>query len=60
MKVFFDTNIYVAEALFGKGAEQIMQAVARGRWRVFVHVHVVEETAHVLTDYLAGLNILWR
>lgn len=52
MKIFFDSNVYVTEALFGEGAEQIMGAVARARWRVYVNRHVIEETAHVLSDYL--------
>jgi putative PIN family toxin of toxin-antitoxin system len=52
MKVFFDANVYVAEALFGEGAERIMHAMARGRWRIYVNQYVVDETAHVLADYL--------
>ena len=29
MKVYFDTNVYVAEALLGEVAEQIVQAMKR-------------------------------
>jgi hypothetical protein len=28
MKVFFDTNVYVAEALLGRGARQMIDATA--------------------------------
>src|SRR4051812_10620019 len=52
MKVFFDANVYVTEALLGEGAEQIMEAVTHARWRVYVNQYVIDETSHVLTDYL--------
>jgi putative PIN family toxin of toxin-antitoxin system len=52
MKVFFDTNVYVAEALLGEGAAEIMRAMGRRRWRVYVNAYVVDETARVLADYL--------
>lgn len=55
MKVFFDTNVYVAETLLGEGATEIMRAMARGRWRIFVNAYVVDETGHVLIDYM-GLS----
>ena len=51
MKVFFDTNVYVAEALLGKGAEKIQRAVSCARYRIYANDYVVEETMHVLTDY---------
>ncbi len=31
MKVFFDTNVYVAEALLGEGAEAMVAATVRAR-----------------------------
>jgi hypothetical protein len=52
MKVLFDANVCVAEALLGKGAEQILKAVVQARWRIYANQYVVDETAHVLTDYL--------
>jgi putative PIN family toxin of toxin-antitoxin system len=52
MKVFFDTNVYVAETLLGGGAADIMSAMSRGKCRIFVNQHVVDETAHVLADYM--------
>jgi hypothetical protein len=33
MKVFFDTNVYVAEALLGEAAEQMLEATERVSWR---------------------------
>ena len=30
MKVFFDTNVYVAEALLGAAAEEMLPATERG------------------------------
>lgn len=35
MKVFFDTNVYVAEALLVGAAEQIVIATIEARWRIF-------------------------
>jgi putative PIN family toxin of toxin-antitoxin system len=52
MKIFFDSNVYVAEALLGEGAETIMKAVTHAHWRIYTNQYVIDETAHVLTDYL--------
>jgi putative PIN family toxin of toxin-antitoxin system len=52
MKVFFDTNVYVAEALLGKGAARIMAGMKRGRHRIYVNGYVLDEIVHVLVDYL--------
>ena len=35
MKVFFDTNVYVAEALLGAAAEQMVAATIAAKWRIF-------------------------
>lgn len=35
MKVFFDTNVYVAEALLGEAAERMLEATTRVSWRIF-------------------------
>ena len=35
MKVFFDTNVYVAEALLGQAAEQLIEATERAAWRIY-------------------------
>ena len=52
MKIFFDTNVYVAEALIGKGAERMVNATRRARWRIFTNQHVLDEVFHVLVDDL--------
>ena len=50
MKIFFDTNVYVAEAILGKAAREIVEATRRGRWRIYTSRYVVDETAHVIVD----------
>jgi uncharacterized protein len=52
MKVFFDTNVYVAEALLGGAAEQIVAATITARWRVCTSEHVLDEIERVLTEKL--------
>jgi putative PIN family toxin of toxin-antitoxin system len=52
MKVFFDTNVYVAEALLGGAAEQLVAATIAARWRVVCSEYVLDETRRVLTDKL--------
>jgi predicted nucleic acid-binding protein len=52
MKVFFDTNVYVAEALLGAAAEQMVVATVGARWRIFSSVYVLDETQRVLADKL--------
>jgi len=50
MKVFFDTNVYVAEALLGQAAEAMLAATERESWRVFVSAYVLNETERVLVE----------
>lgn len=52
MKVFFDTNVYVAEALLGGAAEQIVATTISAKWRIFVAEYVLDETERVLTEKL--------
>ncbi len=52
MKVFFDTNVYVAEALLGESAEAMLTATTAASWRLFVSDYVLDETERVLIDYL--------
>lgn len=52
MKVFFDTNVYVAEALLGGAAEQMVAATVATRGRIFVSSYVLDETQRVLNDKL--------
>ena len=51
MKVFFDTNVYVAEALLGETAEALVQATQRANWRIVTNTHVLDEMRRVLTEY---------
>ena len=52
MKVFFDTNVYVAEALLGGAAEQMLAATLEAGWRVFSSDYVLDETERVLIEKL--------
>ena len=52
MKIFFDTNVYVAEALLGRGAEKMLEATAKGSWRIYSSRYVGEELERVLTEAL--------
>lgn len=52
MKVFFDTNVYVAEALLGETAEEMVAATERAGWRIFVSMYLLDELERVLTERL--------
>ena len=52
MKVFLDTNVYVAEALLGKTAEALVEATQRAGWRIVANAHVLDEVRRVLVEYL--------
>lgn len=52
MKVFFDTNVYVAEALLGRAAGRLIEATERAGWRVYISPYVLNEMVRVLTDKL--------
>jgi putative PIN family toxin of toxin-antitoxin system len=52
MKVFFDTNVYVAEALLGGAAEQMVSASITARWRIFSSLQVLSETQRILIEKL--------
>lgn len=53
MKIFFDTNVYVAEALVGGTAEIMLSATADASWRIFISHYVMDELERVLTEDLA-------
>jgi putative PIN family toxin of toxin-antitoxin system len=53
MKVFFDTNVYVAEALLGGAAEHMVAATIAARWRILTSEYVLDETQRVLTGKFA-------
>ena len=52
MKVFFDSNAYIAEALLGAAAEQMIVATVSARWRVYSSAYVLEEVERVLVEKL--------
>ncbi len=51
MKIFFDTNVYIAEALLGEAAETMLAATAAASWRIYVSQTVLDEIQRVLVDY---------
>src|SRR5437588_11059544 len=52
MKVFFDTNVYVAEALLGETAALLIDATARASWRMHVSTYLLDELTRVMTEKL--------
>lgn len=49
MRVFFDTNVYVAEAILGEAAERMVEATQRASWRIYCSTVVLDEVERVLT-----------
>jgi putative PIN family toxin of toxin-antitoxin system len=60
MRVFFDTNVYIAEVLLGGAAEQIVAATLKARWRIFSSGYVLDETERVLTEKFSFSRRLGR
>jgi uncharacterized protein len=60
MKIFFDANVYIAEALLGGSAEQMIAATLAARWRIFSSAQVLDETQRVLTVKLGFSERLAR
>ena|SRR2546423_13806326 len=52
MKIFFDTNVYIAEALVGRGAIRVIEATQRGKWRIYSSSYQVTELVRVLVEDL--------
>jgi predicted nucleic acid-binding protein len=52
VKVFFDTNVYVAEDLLGQVAEQLLEATERASWRIYASLYLLDELEPVLTEKL--------
>ncbi len=52
MKIFFDTNVYVAEALLGEAAEVILAVTERASWRIYASTHVLDELERVIVEEL--------
>jgi putative PIN family toxin of toxin-antitoxin system len=53
MKVFFDTNVYIAEALVGEAAEALVSATLQASWRICISDYVLDEIERVLVDDLS-------
>ncbi|MBI5762436.1 MAG: PIN domain-containing protein [Planctomycetes bacterium] len=69
MKIVFDTNLYVAEALGGETAGRIITSTIRASWRVYISQHILDELICVIADdlemprrsaILAGIQALRR
>jgi putative PIN family toxin of toxin-antitoxin system len=52
MKVFFDSNVYIAEALLGRAASRMLHATSRARWRIYSSDHIIKEVARVMVEDL--------
>lgn len=52
MKILFDTNVYIAEALLGASAEAMLDATLRAAWRIYSCEHLLDELERVLVDQL--------
>jgi putative PIN family toxin of toxin-antitoxin system len=52
MKVVFDTNVYVAEALGGETARRILDSTQRASWHTFISQYIVEELLAVMVEDL--------
>ena len=52
MKIFFDTNVYVAEALLGGIAEELLAATEGASWRIHASSYLLDELERVLTEQL--------
>lgn len=52
MKVFFDTNVYVAEVLLGRAASLLVEATASAGWRVYVSPYLLDELERVIIESL--------
>ena len=50
MKVFFDTNVYVAEAFLGETAARMLAATEKAGWRIYAGTYLLDELVRVLTD----------
>ena len=50
MKVFFDTNVYIAEALLGEAAEVLLSVTVKASWRICISDYVLDEIVRVLVD----------
>jgi putative PIN family toxin of toxin-antitoxin system len=52
MKIFFDTNVYVAEALLGEAAEDMIAATHQASWRIYASAYLLDELEQVMIEQL--------
>ncbi len=52
MKIFFDTNVYVAEALSGDAAQRMLAATVKAAWRISISSYVLDEIEQVMSVQL--------
>jgi putative PIN family toxin of toxin-antitoxin system len=52
MKIFFDTNVYVSEALLGEFASDLIAAVKKAGWRVYASQYLLGECERVVQEKL--------
>jgi putative PIN family toxin of toxin-antitoxin system len=52
MKVFFDTNVYVSEALDGRASIEMIRATQRAGWRIQCSDYVLAEVRRVLVEVM--------
>jgi predicted nucleic acid-binding protein len=52
MKIFFDTNVYVAETLLGEAAAEMLAVTEKASWRICASVYVLDELERVITEEL--------
>jgi putative PIN family toxin of toxin-antitoxin system len=52
MKVVFDTNVYIAEALGGDNATRLLSSTVRAAWRIYISRYIVDEMTAVMIDDL--------
>jgi putative PIN family toxin of toxin-antitoxin system len=52
MKVVFDTNVLIAEALGGDTAQRILASTERASWRIYISQYILDEVKTVMTEDL--------
>lgn len=48
MKVLFDTNVHVSDAIYGGGATRAIMATLEARWKIFVCPTILTELERVI------------
>ena len=56
MKVVFDTNVFIAEALGGETARRILASTVRASWRIYISQYILDEVESV--SYAPGAQRL--